>query len=582
MSLNISMEVEPSENVVVGTELTVKLKRDGQPFALTEHLASRIDILPKGVIEATGNGRYLVVGAGTASLALTEGNVDAVVSVTAECAAVSAAPIQHAGQISDEEWTAEEGIHRVEGIVRVNGKLIIGPCAKLEMGPGAALIVGEQPGAQLIIRGTRENPVVMEGVSRDDGARAHWQGIRVHVNNADGSMLRWVTLRNADGFAYGNEERAVIDLVGSHRVYDCVPIVFEGVVVEGCADVGIRLRDIWATVNIEWRNNRVVGCGGYPISIDAGSLGAIPTGTYEGNAPDEVRCVGGWAGPNYQIWRNVGIPYHVEQSIVIAPDFEGIASHVPNARALGRIYKVVEAGSVFRFEKATGIFVGQDPMQGISHDPMLHKTRFSVHGTIQHPVRFTSTNACHSLSEDTCGAAPGDWVGIVLMPNVHTRLSQNSYGEGFIYVHEAGNVKDYMTQFRNMVLEYAGGQSGFKNPDGSDRVGGVIVLVQSDYDGKLPWLVEGSLLRRNRGYGLVSAVTEITAGNLLDGARLAGLRTCSCDNELGPVSLPDDKVGTAATPEPGTACPCAAQAGGGGTFGDNNNEQADDWPSLEE
>ncbi len=506
---SLSIEVAPASLTAGGTA-TVSITDDGDPISRSRALVEQLVITPDGVLEHIAGDRFRTVGAGSATLLLRAKSYELSTTIEVGCPTRGSGTVVHNGTVSDEEWLAQAGTHRVEGELLVQGSLTIGACAKLEMAAGASIVVGRDGDAKLVVRGTAENPVVMAGAL---GAR--WQGIRLHVDNASGSALRHLTVRDADGLADGSEQ-AVLDLVGdANYFYDQAPVAVQGVRITNCADVGIRVRNLYATANLRWTDNHVSGCAGYPLSVDGGSMGALPGGAFTGNGVDAIKVVGGWTGPYFQYWRNFGIPYEIQDWLWTAPDPDPL--RVVSLKALGGVYTLIEAGAVFRFRTTgltrakVGLFIGGNPE---TFDPATtSEVRFVALGTITHPIRFTSAAGT---------PAPGDWIGLVFMPNVRLSI-------------EPSGTKDHMSQLRNVVVEYAGALgSGVTDANNVERQGGIITLAQvRNLDERL-WFIEGCTVRKNLGYGWVAPASDM-AWCRLSRPRVRGFTSCFCENELGTV-----------------------------------------------
>ncbi len=525
------------EPLTVGTVFTVRpVREDGSTPRDEVDLLPLITAEPPGVVELVEPGTFRGIGAGNVTFVLRARGYAVERAASISCPSLSSTVVSHTGTIgSDETWTAEAGIHRVTGTLSVAGAtLTIGACAQVQLDAGALIDVGGAAPGRLVTRGTRENPITM---SRSPAAASAYAGIRIHAIQAGGSEVRWLTVVGAGGVtpSDGDSERPAIEIIGDGLIEDQPSVIIQGLVVRDCADVGLRVRSLHVMSALTWVDNAVKGCGGAPLSYDAGSLGALPLGDFTGNGRPNVRVTGGWAGPNNQYWRALGIPLEVETSIIIEPRAGPTG---PNLPQYGGLRYIVEAGSVLKFRSGAGIYVGRDPARVVDPANPLARIRFFSFGSLDKPVRFTSAAAT---------PAPGDWVGIAYMENARTRLrelSESGGSRGF----------DYAGQLRHSIVEYAGAPSGILDGGGVPRRGGVILLGEAPLNQSVPWVFEGCLFRNNAGFGVVSAVSQFTTSQAYTLARRNGMRSCLCANELGPFSIPAGSTNTVETSSP---CPCS-------------------------
>jgi hypothetical protein len=513
------------ETPVVGDSVGIEVRAEGLG-ALDLSTDSALLLEPKGVLELQPDGLYSAVGAGTVVITLSTREVVVSRSVTVACPpAGGASAIDHPAEVitSDTTWEGSR-THRVNGRIDVDsGALTIGACSRLEMAAGASIVVGQTQAASLIARGTREFPIVMEGAP-DAGGPATWEGIQLYLPMARSSVLRWVTLRNAAGVS-SVEGRAVVDVVGDGRhMYSNAPLIVRGVRIEGdgttgCLETGLRVRDLFARAALDWSENHIEGCGGVPVSVDATSMGAVPAGTFIGNAINEIECTGGWTGASYQLWRNPGIPYRVRTLIRLEEAPLAVEGELYDTNNDG-LFAEVEAGTVFRFDPDAGLILGPG------------RARLSTYGTREHPIIFTSSQA---------NPQPGDWAGIL--------ISQ---------AHSAGRPAA-PARFRGAIIEYAGRQSEWT------PAGGIVILSQTFITSEVEHtLLEGSTVRWNAGYGL-AAVQVVPTASLSASffgtfrPSLRGLPGCICGNVVAPVGPPNVVSGAADDSQYTTCLPAGGE-----------------------
>ncbi len=584
------LSCEGRTELVIDDIIQIELTGSSADDELSALLYSQLFVEPAGILlpDKGAPGQFRTIGAGKAEIILpvkgagttvqsSRGEVSGLsASITVSCPlVVPGNVVEHLGDINQETiWRAQDGHHIVTGVIHIdNASLTIGACAQVFFQQDAALIVGESSttAAALIIQGSREHPIAFDGAGDPP---AIWDGIRLFVSQLDpSSALRWVVLSGARGIldpATGT--RAVVDIVGdSCQHYPSngfeAPLALEGVQIDGCGNTGFRVQDVYAVATTSWQHNAVTGCQGPPISVDAGSLGAVPLGQYTGNTPNVIEVVGGWSGPNYQIWRDPGIPYVVESTIVIAPP-TGISDEmrgqrcpsgweIPSEHLYGGVLTEVQHGVEMQFDTDQGLFVGSTVERWLACTPdpdnlepcdfsTLPSVRFKVLGDFHDPVRFTSSKECQ----------PGAWIGIVMLPNTRAGWHEDRMRLDGAY--------QYVSNMFGVVVECAGHDNGLKDCWDQPRRGGIVAtfpIVHEEWGGKI-WFLEGALLRNNLGYGLVSPFTKKSQSTVNTWGRRLGLPTCFCGNELGaigPADLPFEDGNCAEEVPPDgelTACPC--------------------------
>ncbi len=534
---DVEVTVTP-EQPAVGEVVRVVLHAGGSRLA-DQDVQPLLRTNPPGILEPLGDGTLQAVAAGSVTLSVVATGFRKDFALEIPCPEGATSTVSHSGVIAaDEEWSAAAGVHRVEGELRIDGAtLTLGACSKIEMAANASIVVGENAPAQILVRGSREHPVAFQG-EVVGGSRARWGGIRVFAGRAQGSSLSGLLIEDADGLPDDVDptELAAVEIIGPvDDFFKEPPLALQETTIVGCADVGVRLRSVHAQFAAHWTGVRVQGCNGHPLSLDAASLGALPVrdlleSQYVDNGTQAVKLVGGWAGPQSQLWRNPGIPYDVTETIVVQPN----PGAIDPFRNVLIPYLHIEHGCEFRFrtydDHKIGLYVGSGVPEPV---PAPRPVILSIVGTDLSPVIFTSGAA---------SPAPGDWIGVVLMPNVQVRLSLTAL---------------YLSAIEGAIIEYAGAPNGVTDADGNPVDNGGLVIRQNNllfYNVNSAFFLSGVLIRRNAGFGIVSPNFQMFS-TMLSTPRSLGLTSCACDNELGPISLslaaPDS-----ANPEPGRACPC--------------------------
>jgi hypothetical protein len=304
----------------------------------------------------------------------------------------TATPTIHEGEITGAEtWTAEASPHVVKGDVNVRdgAKLTIAPCALVQVVEASSINVAfpmTPNQGELVAVGTAEAPIRFEG---REGAR--WSSIFVHAPGI--AKLAYVTLDGGGGGDDGTGHSTIHARGDGERGRKPVLLV-DHVTITGSRGAGIKV-DHGGAFDRSSRDLVVKGSGAnnphhpYPLEVGEGAVDSIPTGTYTGNAKDEIliepEVVA--AGGGFQedtTMHNRGVPYHVGE------DRFGSLS-VGNGNFDATL--TIEAGVKILLHRETGIAIQSDG-DGTSAIRAL--------GTAADPVIFTS-------AEPTPKA--GDWRG---------------------------------------------------------------------------------------------------------------------------------------------------------------------------
>lgn len=297
---------------------------------------------------------------------------------------------------ADEVWTADTSPHivTVDLPVRDGRKLTIEPCAEVRVAKGKHLFVAypgtPNVGGRLIAEGTAERPIAIRGQTSDP-----WASLYVHAPGT--ARLAWVTLEGGGGGDF--EDNATIDVLGD-GVAPADPLLFvDHVTIRKSVGTGLWMQR-GSTFSPGSRDLTVTASGNsespFPVQLEASAIDAFPTGTFTGNAVDEILLRTGAstaAGSGLvadATLRDRGVPYRVGKTkgevFVIAPG-EGL----PPATL------TIEAGVKLRFQKEGGL----DVQTFTTDKPATAGLR--ALGTADKPIVFTS-------AQET--PAAGDWRGI--------------------------------------------------------------------------------------------------------------------------------------------------------------------------
>lgn len=313
-----------------------------------------------------------------------------------DCPAPKSGPTKHRGDVSGEEhWTADGSPHVVEYDVNVrNGaKLVIEPCAEVRIAKGQHIRVaypGTPGTGSLVAEGLPTKPITIRGL---DGAR--WASLYVHAPGT--ARLKHVTLEGGGGGDF--EHNATIDALGDGDLPADPILALDHVTIKGSLGTGVWMQS-GANFIEGSQELTITGSGGgesvYPIEIEEHSMDRLPTGSYKGNAKDEIllRTQGtGVAGSGLVVDATLhdrGVPYHVGTSKV--DNFIVGGSNDEPAATM-----TIEPGVVMKFEPGIAFRI-----QTFTSDKPANAVLRAL-GTPDKPIVFTS-------AADAPKA--GDWRGL--------------------------------------------------------------------------------------------------------------------------------------------------------------------------
>ncbi len=305
-------------------------------------------------------------------------------SGTVSCPAPTHGPTLHQGLKGAETWTADASPHVVPFSLSVHAKLVIEPCATVEIAGGATIEIFSD--GRLEANGLAGQEIA---IGRKDPKTA-WGSISL---GGGGSL----SLENATLDGGGDPMNTAIDVGatvsvsgGSSTTPDDVLHVAH-VTVSNSSSLGFALAT-QDPFSADSDDLTVAGSASYPMRIASNLLGSIPRGQYTGNAVDEILVPGQAVTDIIEKDMTIherGVPYRVGD--------ENTAGELRVAAPHGIATLTVEAGVTLRFKKA-GVFTidhfdGSQPAAGA----------LIALGTEAAPILFTSAEA-HPKA--------GDWLGL--------------------------------------------------------------------------------------------------------------------------------------------------------------------------
>jgi len=364
------------------------------------------------------------------------GSID--VTVTEEsggCAPASGPVVTHSADILADETWAGGTIHSVPGSIQIRqGTLTIEACAIVSLGAGASITVRGSAGApaRLVAAGAASRVV---SFVRADEAEP-WGVLRGY--NVDSTIeLHHAELRGGGQFG-GSYRNPSITMAGAE--YGDLPVALlevDHVTIDGSVGVGVFL-DTNAAFTAGSTDLTVENAGDYALAMTMMALGTIPTGTYTGNAVDEVLV-----HSQYNVFADLTIakrlPVHIQTgSMRVA----GIGNDPPPVTLR------LDPGVELRFEPLN-VDPGARVTFGGNGQPVNSIGVLIAEGTEDQPIVFTSAAAA---------PAPGDWEGLWLDTANGSRLD-------------------------HVIIEYAGGENGIQSAScRPETVDDAAALIVGDFD----------------------------------------------------------------------------------------------------
>ncbi len=395
------------------------------------------------------------------------------VTVTAgvpPCGQANGTTVTHSTSISaNETWAGDGTTHLVPTSITIGGAAVvtIQACALVALGQGVSINVGGT--ARLVTAGTGTTRFV--AFKRNNAGQA-WGTLR-GTSATSQIDLTWTTLDGGGNFGGGNDP--TIAIVGNG--YGSVPVATlraNNVTITSSQGVGVYI-DANAAFTGDSQLLTITGSGGRPIVTTMMSLGSVPSGTYTGNAIDEILI----AGPNANVFGDMtvddhGVPVRIAYGAVsIAPGFGATAP----------VTLTLRPGVVFKFPKLPGPQPGARVAFGTNGNaPNNLVGVLNAIGTAAKPILFTSGETV---------PAPGDWIGIWLNTATGSRLD-------------------------HVIIDYAGAASGIgsnncklvNTPDNA-------ALLVGDFSSQYvppSDLITNSIITHSAGYG-INAMWQSSAFN---------------------------------------------------------------------
>jgi len=364
-----------------------------------------------GTLTANGlSATFTTTAAGTYTISATSTNDPTksgtiAVTVTATTASTCGQPngtvtVHSSNVTANETWAGDGVTHRVPNGFTISGNAIltIQPCAIVALGQGATINVGGT--SHLVAAGTSSTRFV---TFKRDVATQAWGTIR-GVSETSLIDLNWTFLNGGGNF--GGMGDPTIAAFGSGYFVAPTPVIHvNNVTIQGSQGVGVYL-DANAAFTGDSQLLQITGSGGRPVNTTMMSLGSLPTGSYVGNATDEILIF----GPNANVFadmtvQDLGVPVRIAY---------GAMSIAPAGGATAPVTLTLKPGVIFKFPRIGQSGPGARVAFGTNGNPPNNLVGvLNAVGTAAKPIVFTS-------GETT--PAPGDWVGLWLNTANGSRL----------------------------------------------------------------------------------------------------------------------------------------------------------------
>lgn len=310
-------------------------------------------------------------------------------AIANECTTPTGGPTEHGTNIANETWTAAASPHIVRFDSAVTGTLTIEPCAEVLIAPNITLQVVST--GKLVAEGKASKRIHVGAV---DSSKPF---LRIQAGGGGTMRFAYATIDGggdpSNALLYGT---GMLFAQGVDQTMPTQPTLFvDHVSVLGSKSSGVVLID-GAGFAAGSQDLTISGAKSFPLSVWSRAIGTVPSGTYTGNAIDEIMIPGGGGAEAVHedaTMRNRGVPYRIGNDSTFG--YFTIERQAPSTPGLATL--TIEAGVKLRVKKGGLVqvqrFTGDSPAQGA----------LIVNGTAAEPVVFTSAEA---------SPAPGDWLGI--------------------------------------------------------------------------------------------------------------------------------------------------------------------------
>jgi hypothetical protein len=330
---------------------------------------------------------------------------------TVACGQANGTVVTHSANVAANETWAGDGVtHSVPNSISITGSAVVTvqPCAVVALGAGASITVRDN--ARLVSAGTSSTRFV---TFRRNNANQAWGTLRGFTPT---SLIDLTWTRLDGGGAFGGLNDPTITAFGVGYGSPISPVLrVNNVTITASRGVGVYL-DANAAFTNDSQLLTITGSGSRPVVTVMMALGSVPSGTYTGNAIDEILI----SGPNADVFADMTVAEH---GVPVRIPF-GSLNIGPAVGSTAAVTLTLRPGVIFKF-----------PRMGLPSAPGM-RMKFGSNGnapnnvvgvlnaigTAAKPIVFTSGEVL---------PAPGDWIGIWLDTANGSRLD-------YVEIHYAG------------------------------------------------------------------------------------------------------------------------------------------------
>jgi len=393
---------------------------------------------------------------------------------TAACGQANGTITTHAANITaNENWIGDGVTHRIPSSIALSGSAVvtIEPCAIVSLAQGVTISVGGN--SRLVAAGTSNTRFV---TFKRDVATQAWGTLR---GTSPTSLidLTWTFLNGGGNF--GSLSDPTLTAFGNGYGSTPAPVLrVNNVTIQGSQGVGVYL-DANAAFTGDSQQLQITGSGGRPVNTTMMSLGSLPSGSYVGNATDEILIF----GPNANVFGDLtvedrGVPVRIAY---------GTMNIAPAVGATAPVTLTLKPGVVFKFPRiGNPLAPGARVTFGTNGNaPNNLVGVLNAIGTAAKPIVFTSGEVT---------PAPGDWIGLWLNTANGSRLD-------FVEISYAGAPSGIISNSCRLV----------NTPDNA-------ALLVGDFSNQYvppSNLITNSRITNSAGYG-IAAMWQTTTFNIPD------------------------------------------------------------------
>jgi hypothetical protein len=309
----------------------------------------------------------------------------------------------HGTLVPGDHWTVAGNPHIITfDLALASGTLTLDPCVVVKVREGFNIRIGNNTGgapATITALGTPFLPIVFES----EDPTKYWGSLRIFATGH--ANLEDVTLRHAGNAAtaqsFGGALQVLGDGLGTALTRNAR---VKNVRIETSATFGLNIQNSGGLTAdssglVIFDSGRIPGNlaidTSYPIFVNPPSINTLPSGTYTGNAKDEILVGDQGAFAADERFRNLGVPYRMRYGYTQRPSLPSLQGGLSTLE--------IEAGVTIKFLNTVGNTwsLNLGAYGGAPAD--VSPVRLIANGTLAQPIFLTSAAPV---------PAAGDWGGI--------------------------------------------------------------------------------------------------------------------------------------------------------------------------